>query len=96
MDDIRPQYCRSRINKISRLETTKKDETHGSDGSVEGPKDRGQGSRIGGNHDITRITRDLTGSHRLYVYFEGQIGIPTSAALRQSSVGFGLFFSPRD
>jgi hypothetical protein len=31
---------------------------HGSDGSVEGPMDRGQGSRIGGSHDSTR---DLMG-----------------------------------
>ena len=44
---------------------------HDSDGSVKGPEDRGQGSRIKGS------TRDLTGSHCLYVYFEGQIGIPT-------------------
>jgi hypothetical protein len=59
-----------------------KDEIRGSNGSAKEPKDRGQGSRIGGSHDSTRY---LTVSHRLYVHFEGQIGIPTSAALRQSS-----------
>lgn len=84
------QYCRFGRNKISKP----KGPDHDSDGSVKGPKDRGQGSRIGGSHASRDhdSTRDLTGSHCLYVSFEQQIGIPTSAALRQSSVGIRLCF----